>query len=93
VRVVIAEVHAPPSNIADLTRRHDLTKMQASVLGSLARGLSDREISKERGISLATVRTHVGQVLSKLGVRSRMQAALLATGHETSIAGPDEGQP
>ena len=63
-----------------LAQESDLTPSEAKVLRLMALGMSNREISKFLFISFATVRTHVGRILSKLGVHSRVQAALLAHG-------------
>jgi two-component system response regulator DevR len=48
---------------------------EEQVLALLADGLTDREIAERLGISPRTVETHVGSLLSKLGVRNRAQAA------------------
>jgi DNA-binding NarL/FixJ family response regulator len=79
---VIAEIDAddPSPAMAALAARCGLTRAEAVVLDLLARGKRDREIAAQQGTSLATVRTHVGRVLSKLGVRSRVEAALVARG-------------
>jgi two-component system response regulator DevR len=58
--------------------RSDLPGISAreeQVLALLADGLTDREIAERLGISPRTVETHVGSLLSKLGVRNRAQAA------------------
>lgn len=66
------------ASAADLAAEFALTSTQGSVLASLVEGLSARAIAERHAISLATVRSHIGQILSKLGVESRLQAALLA---------------
>jgi len=50
------------------------------VLALVAQGLANAEIAHELGISLKTVQNHVSQVLAKLQVRDRTQAALRARG-------------
>ena len=55
-----------------------LTVREVEVLGLIARGLTNRAIADQLVISEATVRTHVGNVLSKLHLASRTQAALYA---------------
>jgi len=56
-----------------------LTERETDVLRLLARGLANKEIARELRIGEKTVKTHVSNVLAKLGVQSRTQAALLAT--------------
>lgn len=70
------------SRLAALAAQFKLSAAQASVLRSLVQGCSDKEISVRHAVSIATVRSHLGKILSKLGVESRLQAALLAARHE-----------
>ena len=55
-----------------------LTERERDVLACLAEGRSNREISRQLGISEPTVRTHVSNILAKLQVDTRTQAALWA---------------
>jgi DNA-binding NarL/FixJ family response regulator len=74
-------VHSPaPSergDHADLLLR-SLSERERQVLAMLARGWSNRRIAETCFLSLNTVRTHVQNVLVKLGVHSKLEAAALA---------------
>jgi DNA-binding NarL/FixJ family response regulator len=63
-----------------------LTAREAEVLAGVARGLSNRAIADELGITERTARTHVSNILAKLGLTSRTQAALLAVEQRRDIA-------
>ena len=56
----------------------DLTERETKVLSLVSRGLTNQEIADMLGISERTVRTHVGNILSKLHLANRTQAALYA---------------
>src|SRR4051794_38299964 len=58
-----------------------LTARERDVLAAVARGLSNRAIADELGIAQRTARTHVSNILAKLGLTSRTQAALFAVEH------------
>jgi len=61
-----------------------LTAREREVLAGVARGLSNRAIAEELGITERTARTHVSNILGKLDLASRTQAALWAIEHRVS---------
>jgi non-specific serine/threonine protein kinase len=60
--------------------RDDLTQREHEVLELLAQGLTNREIAQRLVISPKTTEHHVSQILSKLGLRSRVEAAAFVAG-------------
>ena len=76
---------APPVSLATLTER------ELEVMRLVARGLSNAEIADELVVSETTVKTHVAHVLQKLGLRDRIQAAILA--YETRLVQPGTYEP
>jgi DNA-binding NarL/FixJ family response regulator len=66
-----------------------LTPRERDVLAAVAQGLSNRAIGERLGITERTARTHVSNLLAKLGLSSRTQAALLAVQHGADRDGTD----
>ncbi|MFD0896197.1 response regulator [Loigolactobacillus binensis] len=60
----------------------DLTKRETEVLKLIAKGKSNQEIADDLFITLKTVKTHVSNILSKLQVEDRTQAAIYALKHK-----------
>lgn len=67
---------------ADRTVLANLTARELVVLDEIAKGRSNQQIARRLFISEKTVSAHVSHILTKLGVRSRVQAAMLSQGHD-----------
>ncbi|ANC31667.1 Transcriptional regulatory protein DegU [Isoptericola dokdonensis DS-3] len=81
-RVLARLVARPPAVVvpaaAAVDRVAALTDRERDVLAALGRGLSNQGVAADLTISEATAKTHVSRVLAKLGVTSRVQAAIVA---------------
>ena len=64
-----------------------LTDRERQVLAAISRGASTQQIARELGVAASTARTHIQNVLVKLGVHSRLQAAALARDADIGAAG------
>ena len=87
-RLIERYVSRPPGDTARRERFAELTERELEVLQLITRGLSNAEIGARLFLSEATVKTHVTRILSKLGVRDRVQAVVLA--YETGLVQPGE---
>ena len=88
-RLIEDFVRRPPPGSAPAGPLAELTDRESEVLRLVARGLSNHEIADALVVSDATVKTHVARILSKLGLRDRIQAVVLA--YETGFVQPGEG--
>ena len=68
---LVREVRSVPA-------REDLTERESQVLRHIAKGATNKGIAQALDVTEATVKTHVSNLLSKLGLKSRTQAALFA---------------
>ncbi|HEX6356480.1 response regulator transcription factor [Actinophytocola sp.] len=85
-RKVIAGFVAARPSVPHGDRLAALTARERETLTLLARGLSNAEIAESMVVSEHTVKTHVSSVLSKLGLRDRIQAVIAA--YETGLVTP-----
>ena len=93
IRAAIAgEVHLDPAAARALTaslrapkqEQAPLTSREREVVAAIASGATNRQIARELGVSERTARTHVSNILAKLGLTSRTQAAMWAVERDSS---------
>jgi DNA-binding NarL/FixJ family response regulator len=83
---------ARPARSVWADRLDTLSEREREILVALARGLANRDIAREFVVTEATVKSHVSSLLTKLGLRSRVEAVVVA--YEAGVVvpgGPDGG--
>ncbi|MEY2516407.1 MAG: hypothetical protein QOJ89_3765 [bacterium] len=87
-RLIEAFTHRPRAASGKPDALAELTDRELEVLRHIARGLSNAEIATAMFLSQATIKTHVNRILTKLHLRDRTQAAVLA--YETGVVTPGD---
>lgn len=85
VRTVFEQARRTPQQ-ESVPGIEDLTERERDVLQALATGKSNAEIGEQLFLSEATIKTHISRILTKLGVRDRVQAVIAA--FDAGLAGP-----
>jgi len=81
IRRLVEDFADQPATRGTDPSAYGVTRREAEVLGLLGRGLSNAEIAEVLVLSTETVKSHVAEVLRKLGLRDRVQAVVWAYEH------------
>ncbi len=87
-RLIERFVDAPGPSCTPPPQLDELTAREREVLELIARGLSNSELAQRLYLSEKTIKTHVGRIFMKLGIRDRVQAVILA--YEAGIILPGQ---
>lgn len=90
-RLIERFLASPPPHAPRPAALDTLTDRELQVMREVARGLTNREIAARLYIGDGTVKTHVARILTKLGLRDRVQVVVYA--YEHGITHPGDGEP
>ena len=82
--VLVGNINVPQQSKKQALSSYNLTQREIEVLGLLSTGATNREIAEQLFVSEGTVKNHVSNILSRLGLRDRIKAAVFAIEHGLS---------